>query len=1305
MKTNTKTRTPKKILSVFLSILMLLSVVVVGNPFTASAASTVTWKASVSAKGLGPRYGGGYAGVGYNYDLFEDGFDIDRTGTHISHYGDEEIYGIHRNGLLYIYSVYDYNPQAQNYDTRVETNVPDRILVGKTFSMWDRGDEVYYYAGTHYDKVLRYNKDSGYCDPNASSTTYIRTENRFANSGYYDYLKKNYNYTFYRFDGKSPFPFSSDSWPLDEDGDPIGVHDIDPRNYSAHQTIFDIALDDDVSYTDSDDRFEVSSVSASYHFPGIITYPVNTSKVTEYYDLAISKYGKTNRYYTSDSWNRYINALNAAETIINNGVHLYIFEYGYLDARPENIADPQAQIYSVWTALRDAINGLVANPTAISYDNSVDGATVSGPATARPGNNISVTLRLEDSHSVSPNAGINISYADGTSKSFTNATRSGNVLTFNVPLEGFEPTVKAINIERNQYTVSIQESATGLTVSNGGTKTVYHGDNVTFSVTRQPGYTQKAPVVKINGTELVVSTVNGDTFNYTISNINGNKTVTIDDQSLNNYKIDYDLGSGASKGSDSASSINHFGTATITIDVDVAYDQSTPAVTVTNGKLSEGTRNGNTYTYTLSEVTADTTVKVDAMNKNTYSAVLPFDKENGTYKVTNADADKETNVVSGIVYGADLTFGIELAEQYNRSKVTVKYNGTIIEPVGGVYTIKNITKDIKESEITVDGVELNHYYITLPLETETGFTIEVGKDENGNLLNAKSVLSGTDFNFKLFLDPAYSKSEPKVKYHSNNMDVNDYVYLTPTDGNVYTIENVLADCYVVVEGVKKNTYTVNFFDANGAILKPYTNVEYGTNLVYQGATPTKASVTISDETVDGVRTVVEKRYEFIGWSQDTSNVTSDMDVHPLFEVKEVTTTYPKDGGTPTVVVISKTKNIIFMNDSGLILHKETVEKGENFEGWREIPEKTSSNPYESFRFLGWDTDRDGKVNIPAGESTAIENVQDDVTFVAVFESSLPSRTVEFYTFDGSELLFTKDFYCGLRVVRELFGQNSIPARSDNKYEYTFEGWAYEIDGDKIDVIDKLVLTEDSAPLKFYAAYSREKITYTYKFVNDGKTLQEGSYNLVDEDQETTIKFNGETPTRPSTKSTDFTFKGWETSNVEGKRYDYIYAATYKETVREYDYTLPVSDGTFTVEADETTGEKIPYGEGLIFTITLDEGYTQTPPVVKSNGEVLVAEKIGENSYNYTIRADGEDAEEIFAKLNDITVETKINTYLVKISGDDGAFINRSAFSTEYNGEDVFVVTLKDSHTQTAPVVKAADGNRVVITLVSNEGNT
>ena len=52
--------------------------------------------------------------------------------------------------------------------------------------------------------------------------------------------------------------------------------------------------------------------------------------------------------------------------------------------------------------------------------------------------------------------------------------------------------------------------------------------------------------------------------------------------------------------------------------------------------------------------------------------------------------------------------------------------------------------------ITVEGVDLNHYYITLPLETETGFTIVVGEGQN-----AKSVLSGTDFDFKFFLDPAY----------------------------------------------------------------------------------------------------------------------------------------------------------------------------------------------------------------------------------------------------------------------------------------------------------------------------------------------------------------------------------------------------------------------------------------------------------------------------------------------------------------------------------------------------------------------
>ena len=871
-------------------------------------------------------------------------------------------------------------------------------------------------------------------------------------------------------------------------------------------------------------------------------------------------------------------------------------------------------------------------------------------------------------------------------------TQNGNLFTYTISGIKENKTVTIDNLPINTYKVTVPTSATGLTITNGGDNTVTYGADFSFTVTKKTGYTQATPVVKVDGTQ-IAGVLSGDTYTYTISNVTVNKKVTVETQPVNSYDISYNLGEGTTADG-SPAKIEYFDTKEIKITVGVAYTQSEPKPTVDNGSLTFKEQDGNTYVYTLSAPFGDEpktiTVTVPALAKNTYSAVLPYDKTaEASYKVTNAKADAN-NVVSGIVYGTDLTFGIDLAKQYNRSNVVVKYNDTVLTPTAGVYTIKNVTGNIEDGEIVVEGVELNHYYITLPLETETGFVIEVGEG-----LNAKSVLSRTDFNFKFFLDPAYSDSTPTIKVSRDGGD--HYSVLTKKDGK-YTIENVLSDCIVVVEGVKKNTYTVNFNNEDGSNIKKYTNVEYGSEVKFTGTEPTKATVLVSDETKDGVRVVVERKYEFVGWSADTSYVTSNMDVTPIFEVTEVTTTTPVGGGESETVVTKKTANILFISDE-VIIHKETVEKGQAFSGWAEVPVKTSSNPYETYEFLGWDIDKDGKADYEAGESNAIADVQDDVTFVAVFKSNLPTQTVNFYSFDGSKLLYTANVKRGERAA---YGLSGAPSRADKAYEYTFEGWSYDKYADETTVLDKIVVGEND--ITVYAAYSKEVIIYTYKYINDGVELQSGTYNFADgkPDEEKYYEYTGETPVRASTKEYNYTFDKWRATTPD--RYSTVYVATYTPSTRVYDYALPTGE-TYTIALDESVGEKIPYNGNLTFTVTLDEGYTQTAPVVTSNGSELEYEKSGENSYVFTIVADGADADEIKAKLTKITVETAINHYNVAISGDSGADISTDGFwNTEYNSNGTFTVTLKEGYTQNAPVVTAAEGDRVVITLDKAEGN-
>ena len=939
------------------------------------------------------------------------------------------------------------------------------------------------------------------------------------------------------------------------------------------------------------------------------------------------------------------------------------------------------------------IGNIKTNTYNIGYSCGAGTSAASGTATTiQHGGNATVKITVAPEYSQrtpAPTA------SNGT---LTYVSKSGTTYTYTLSGVTANTTVNVPALALNQYTVTIPKG-TGYSL-DATSKIVTHGETTTFTVTLDSAHNQNAPVAKIDGKALSY-TQNGNSYTFTTGAITDFKTVEIGNVQINKYQYTLPTGAGftvANAAGMDCTSITHGNDYSFTVTVDKAYTQTVPTVTLKDGTVLTadsaefvgGDEKGDkVYTYTVKNVTDHNKITVAAMSKNTYSAVLPYDKTaEASYKVTNAKADAN-NVVSGIVYGDLLTFGVALAEQYNRSTVVVKYKGDTLTPdEGGVYTINNITQNITEGDIVVEGVELNHYYITLPLETETGFVIEVGEG-----LNAKSVLSRTDFNFKFFLDPAYSDSTPTIKVSRDGGD--HYSVLTEADGK-YTIENVLSDCIVVVEGVKKNTYTVKFVDEGGNVLEEKKGVEYGSDVKFTGDTPTKATETVSETTDAAGNTVlVERKYKFIGWSADTSYVTSNMEVTPIFEVTEVTTTTPVGGGESETVVTKKTANILFISDE-VIVHKETVEKGQAFSGWAEVPVKTSSNPYETYEFLGWDIDKDGKADYEAGESNAIADVQDDVTFVAVFKSNLPTQTVNFYSFDGSKLLYTANVKRGERAA---YGLSGAPSRADKSYEYTFEGWSYEQNADETTVLDKIVVGEND--ITVYAAYSKEVIIYTYKYINDGVELQSGTYNFVD-GKGTDYKYTGSTPTRDSSKSTDYTFDGWLATTPD--RYSTEYIATYSESVREYDYALPTPDGSYTIDFDKDI-KKIPYNGKLTFTVTLDEGYTQTPPVVTSNGTALEYEKSGENSYVFTIVADGADADEIKAKLTKITVETAINHYNVAIGGDAGADISTDGFKgTEYNSNGTFTVTLKEGYTQNAPVVTAGKDERVVITLDKAEGN-
>ena len=200
----------------------------------------------------------------------------------------------------------------------------------------------------------------------------------------------------------------------------------------------------------------------------------------------------------------------------------------------------------------------------------------------------------------------------------------------------------------------------------------------------------------------------------------------------------------------------------------------------------------------------------------TYTVTLPT----GT-GYTAAPAYGETLSVTS---GASFDFTVTLSTGYTQSAVIVWANGDALTAYGKIYTISNVARDVT---VTVEGVTLNTYTVTLP-GNGTAYT---AAPASGYGTTAKY---GGDFKFTVALSAGYSQSDITVSANG--------VVLTPADG-VYTISGIAANQTVTVGGVVLNSYTVTLPQGTGYAAAPAGG--YGATANYGGSY--KFTVTLADE--------------------------------------------------------------------------------------------------------------------------------------------------------------------------------------------------------------------------------------------------------------------------------------------------------------------------------------------------------------------------------------------------------------------------------------------------------------------------
>jgi len=284
----------------------------------------------------------------------------------------------------------------------------------------------------------------------------------------------------------------------------------------------------------------------------------------------------------------------------------------------------------------------------------------------------------------------------------------------------------------------------------------------------------------------------------------------------------------------------------------------------------------------------------------------------------------------------------------------------------------------------------------------------------------------------------------KVAYGKNS----SYLGTTPTkaDDELHTYvftgwdkseDNVTSDTTFTAQFKDiLRQYTATFYDGNNQLV--YTAVvDAGTDAVYQGSTPAKAS----NEKYD---------YTFSGWDAPLTNIRADTKFTAQFS-QTLRTFY-----------------VSFKNEDGTLLKTETVKYGETVAYTGDTPTKAKTAQY-SYVFSSWDK--------------PLENITNNCDRYAQYASSVNQYTVNFVNYDGTTLQTnTVDYgssieYSGAKPTK--------PA--DDDYGYVFTGWdnaTSAITGDvtataqftKADYLDYVLSSDKSA----YTVFSASGVTLPSK---------------------------------------------------------------------------------------------------------------------------------------------------------------------------------------------------------------------------------
>lgn len=546
------------------------------------------------------------------------------------------------------------------------------------------------------------------------------------------------------------------------------------------------------------------------------------------------------------------------------------------------------------------------------------------------------------------------------------------------------------------------------------------------------------------------------------------------------------------------------------VELDDAYSLSQYTVKADGVTL----RPSSDGVYTLRNVTADIAITVDGLSVNNY-VVSGLSGLGYSINITEGSAS--------VPHGGNIKFTVSVENEppFTVGELVVSYTGasgepTILQAMEGVYSIDNITSDIK---INVSGISVEGTVVS----GLAGSDFTVVSDDITIAGDGRAVLDeGTEsFSFSIVPNKGYSADSAIVKVGESVINAEQGVYTVQASS---AVENEIA---ISITGIVEEVYSITYTLGSGESLA-------------DADAPT--SFTVNSNNII-LTEAVKVGYTFEGWydAETGGNLVTtifkgtynDVVLYPKFIAVNYKITYITDGGEWADGYIKP--ETFTVSDSVVLPDGNNLQKaGYTFEGWYEgntkytqISAGTSSNITLTAR---WSL-KTYNISYDIGSGEWAEGYEAAAQFTVEDSVTLPASenlVREGYTFShwinaegvrvnainrgtAEDVSLTAVWIPAVyRLTYDLDG-GTLPSGNPNSYTieseaitlnnpvkpgYTFVGWTYEGVTEPV-----LTVTINGSDLKDYAFVAHWELTeYTITYIGaDVDQTYPASYRITDGD--------------------------------------------------------------------------------------------------------------------------------------------------------------------------------------------------------------